>query len=68
MKTVRSGLAVIFLTMLLGGCASAVGDADAGPDPGGGFYDGSNLNVGHVNPVGGGHFYGSYISVGQATP
>jgi len=68
MKTVRSGLAVIFLTMLLGGCASAIGNADAGPDPGGGFYDGSNLNVGQINPVGGGPFYGPYTSVSQAAP
>ena len=27
---------------------------DAGPDPGGGFYDKPNINVGHVNPVRGG--------------
>ena len=34
-------------------CCSTVaprrfGDADAGPDPGGGFYGGSNMNVGHI--------------------
>jgi hypothetical protein len=66
MKRVRFGLAVICLAMLLDGCASAIGDADAGPDPGGGFYDGSNINVGHIDPVRGGFSYGPYTNVGQA--
>jgi hypothetical protein len=26
------------------------GDASAGPNPGGGFYGGPNLNVGRINP------------------
>jgi hypothetical protein len=68
MKKVRFGLAAICLAILLNGCASAIGDADAGPDPGGGFYNGSNINVGHVNPVGGGFSYGPYTNVGQAMP
>ncbi len=68
MKRVRFGLAVMFLAMLLDGCASAIGDADAGPDPGGGFYDGPNLKVGHINPVRGGFAYGPYTNVGQAPP
>jgi hypothetical protein len=54
--------------MLLDGCASAIGDADAGPNPGGGFYNGPNINVGHINPVRGGFFYGPYTNVGQAIP
>jgi hypothetical protein len=66
-KTMRFGLAVICLAMLLGGCASAIGDADAGPNPGGGFYDGPNINVGHVNPVRG-FSYGPYTNLGQAIP
>jgi len=66
-KTMRFGLAVICLAMLLGGCASAIGDADAGPNPGGGFYDGPNINVGHVNPVRG-FSYGPYTNLGHAIP
>jgi hypothetical protein len=50
MDTLRLGSAVVGLAMLLAGCASAVGDADAGPNPGGGFYGGHNLNVGEINP------------------
>ena len=62
------GLAVVCLSVLLAGCASVVEDADAGPDPGGGFYDGSNINVGHINPSYGGFYNQSYTSVGQAIP
>lgn len=43
-------LAIFCLIRLFSGCASAVGDADAGPNPGGGFYDGNNINVGQINP------------------
>ncbi len=68
MKDIKTGLAVICLSVLLAGCAAAVGDADAGPDPGGGFYDGSNINVGHINPSGGGFHYAPYTSVGQVSP
>ena len=67
MSKIRAGLAIFFVTMLLEGCVSAIGDADAGPDPGGGFYDGSNMNVGHINPVHGGFSYGAYTNVGQAS-
>jgi hypothetical protein len=62
------GLAVICLTALLSGCASAVGDADVGPDPGGGFYDGGNINVGHINPSSGSFYTAPYTSVGQLYP
>jgi uncharacterized protein YceK len=61
-------LAVLCLAVLLAGCASVVGNADAGPDPGGGFYDGPNINVGHINPSYGGFYDQPYTSVGQATP
>ena len=66
MNKLRLGLAVICLGMLLAGCASVVGNADAGPDPGGGFYDGPNINVGHINPLG--FRYTPYTSLGQANP
>jgi len=66
MSKFRLGLAVICLGMLLTACASVVGDADAGPDPGGGFYDGPNMNVGHINPSG--FHYTPYMSLGQANP
>jgi hypothetical protein len=66
MNKLRTGLVLILLAMLLDGCASAIGNADAGPNPGGGFYDGSNINVGHVNPVGGGFSYRAYTNIGQA--
>jgi hypothetical protein len=49
---------VLCLAMLLAGCVSAVGDADAGPNPGGGFYSGSNINVGQINPP---HFHGGGV-------
>jgi hypothetical protein len=62
-------LAAICLSLLLAGCASVVGDADAGPNPGGGFYDGPNINVGQINPSYVGGFYKQpYTSVGQVTP
>ena len=56
MDRLKFGLEVVCLAMLLclgvllAGCASAVGDADAGPNPGGGFYTGPNINVGQINP------------------
>jgi hypothetical protein len=50
MDRLRLGLGVVCLAMLPAGCASAVGDADAGPNPGGGFYTGPNINVGQINP------------------
>jgi hypothetical protein len=62
------GLAVICLTALLSGCGSVVGDADVGPDPGGGFYDGGNINVGHINPSSGSFYSAPYTSVGQLYP
>ena len=70
MNDLKSGLAVICLAMLLAGCAGsvAVGDADAGPNPGGGFYDGPNINVGQINPSRGGFHYAPYTSLGQANP
>ena len=69
MNQLKLGLAVIGLAMPLVGCAgSVVGDADAGPDPGGGFYYSNNINVGHVNPAPGGLFYRPYIDLGQVKP
>jgi hypothetical protein len=50
MDRLRLGVAVVGLAMLLAGCASAVGDADVGPNPGGGFFTGPNINVGQINP------------------
>jgi hypothetical protein len=47
----KIGLAVLCLAMLLavyGG--SFRGDASAGPNPGGRFYGGPNINVGRINP------------------
>jgi hypothetical protein len=47
----RFGLAVICSMMLLAGCGAPLrGDANVGPNPGGGFYSGPNLNVGRINP------------------
>ena len=69
MNQLKLGLAVIGLAIPLVGCAgSVVGDADAGPDPGGGFYYSGNLNVGHINPAPGSSYYRSYIGVGQVKP
>jgi hypothetical protein len=65
MNSLRFGLAAIGLAMLL---AAALGEADAGANSGGGFYDGSNINVGHVNPSSGSCFDRVYTSVGQAKP
>lgn len=58
MKTLRLGMAVICLAMLLPGCESLGGDASAGPNPGGGFYGAPNLNVGRINP----YVYRPYIN------
>jgi hypothetical protein len=53
------GLATMLcLALILFGCASTVGDADAGPNPGGGFYTGPNINVGQINPP---SFYGGRV-------
>ena len=68
MSKVGTGLVVLFLAVLLNGCASAVGDANAGPDPGGGFYDGGNINVGQIDPVSGGVSYKGFTNLGQVTP
>jgi hypothetical protein len=47
----KVALVMIWLAVLLGGCSGSLrGDANAGPNPGGGFYDGPNLNVGRINP------------------
>jgi hypothetical protein len=68
MNDLKNALAIICLAMLLAGCARVVENADAGPDPGGGFYDGSNINVGHINPSRGGFQYAPYTTLGQAYP
>jgi hypothetical protein len=64
----KAALAVICLAMLLNGCASGHGDADAGPDLGGGFYDGVNFDAGEVNPSPGSFYYLADTKVGEATP
>ena len=48
MNSLRFGLAAIGLAMLL---AAALGEADAGANSGGGFYDGSNINVRACKPL-----------------
>jgi hypothetical protein len=49
----KLAVGVVCLTVLLGACVSRVPDAAAlGPNPGGGFYTGPNINVGQVNPPG----------------
>ena len=67
MSKLRAGLVVLLLAMLVDGCAPAIGDADAGPDPGGGFYDGSNLNVGHVDPAVGSVRHIGFPELGEVT-
>lgn len=52
MGKLKLGLVIVGITVLLAGCGSVVGDANAGPDPGGGFYTGPNINVGQINPPG----------------
>jgi hypothetical protein len=43
--------AVICLAILLTGCGGPLrADANAGPNPGGGFYGAPNINVGRINP------------------
>jgi hypothetical protein len=66
MNGFRSGLSVWLLATLLGGRASVIGNADAGPDPEGGYYDGSNMNVGHINSVYGGFPYAAYTTIARA--
>ena len=68
MNRVGSGLAMVLLTVLLSGCASVVGNADAGPNPGGGFYDGNNINVGQINPSNARPYQAPYTTVGRAYP
>jgi hypothetical protein len=45
-----SKLVLACLLVLFTGCSSAVGNANLGPNPGGGFYTGPNMNVGQINP------------------
>ena len=40
----------VCLLALFSGCSSVVGNADLGPNPGGGFYTGPNINAGRINP------------------
>lgn len=51
-KMDRLALIAICWAILLAGCdgGGVRGDANAGPNPGGGFYGGPNINVGRVNP------------------
>jgi len=53
MTKLKLEVIVVCLPVLLAACASGVPDAaDLGPNPGGGFYTGPNINVGHANPPG----------------
>jgi hypothetical protein len=52
MNNLRTAAATVCLAILLAGCVPAPGDASAGPNPGGGFFTGPNINVGQVNPPG----------------
>jgi hypothetical protein len=53
MTKLKFEVIVVCLSILLAACASGVPDAaDFGPNPGGGFYTGPNINVGQVNPPG----------------
>jgi hypothetical protein len=47
--TAAARFATICSAILLAGCSSLKGDASVGPNPGGGFYEGPNMNVGHIN-------------------
>jgi hypothetical protein len=47
----KLGLAIICSMMLLAGCSGSLkGDANAGPNPGGGFYGAPNIDIGRINP------------------
>jgi len=45
----KLGLAIICSMMLLAGCSSSL-KANAGPNPGGGFYGAPNIDIGRINP------------------
>jgi hypothetical protein len=46
----KIGLAVLWLAMLLVGWRGSLrGDANAGPNPGGGFYGAPNIDVERIN-------------------
>jgi hypothetical protein len=52
-KMGRLALIAICLAILLAGCdgpGGVRGNANAGPNPGGGFYGAPNINVGRINP------------------
>jgi hypothetical protein len=51
----RSAIPALFIALPLSACGG-VGDASLGPDPGGGFYDGGNINVGQIDPQQSGYF------------
>ena len=63
----RSAPGIACLALVLAACSSPFGDADAGPNPGGGFYDGPNINVGNVNPWVGSYESRAYSTVGWPT-
>jgi hypothetical protein len=47
----KLAVATILLAILLGGCGESFrGDANAGPNPGGGFYGAPNIDIGRINP------------------
>jgi hypothetical protein len=44
-------LGAVVLAMVCAGCAAQGGNANLGPDPGGGFYCPNNIFEGCVNPA-----------------
>jgi hypothetical protein len=47
----KLALVVVCLATLLAGCGGSLrGDANAGPNPGGGFYGAPNIDIGRINP------------------
>lgn len=51
----KTGLALLFLAVLLTGCGGSLqGDASAGPNPGGGYYGAPNIDIGRIKSLGGG--------------
>ena len=47
----KIAVAMICLAVLLAGCGGGLrGDANAGPNPGGGFYGAPNIDIGRINP------------------
>jgi hypothetical protein len=47
----KIGVVMICLALMLAGCGGGLrGDASAGPNPCGGFYEAPNIDIGRINP------------------